>query len=394
LIDSVTDPHSNLTKSLFISAGEPSGDLHGANFVRVLKQTFQDISIVGFGGPKMADAGQQQHYRLTELAIMGFGQIPTKLPQFLRLGQRAEVFFRSQKPSALILIDFPGFNLAIAKRAHRVGVPVYYFVPPQYWAWWGQRANKLKCWVRTTLTTLPFEHEWFQSRGINSAYIGHPYFDELHQQKLDADFLKVQKQTSGPIVGLLPGSRNQEVNLNSDTQLSAARIIQQSCPGVRFLVAAFNDKQAEMVRAKLQGSGLRAEVLVGKTPEVIEASTVCVTVSGSVSLELLYRCKPSVIVYRISRFVEFLKPRLLTVPYITLVNILAKQELFPEVVGTSPSSEQLAQPVIHWLRDSSLRQQCVEKLAKLKQQVAQPGACQRAAEYIQNDLKQLNRIPY
>jgi lipid-A-disaccharide synthase len=388
----VIDPRLNLANSLFISAGEPSGDLHGANLVRALKQTFGDVPLVGFGGPKMADAGQEQHYRLTELAIMGFGQIPSKLPQFLRLGQRAEVFFRSKKPAALILIDFPGFNLALAKRAHRVGVPVYYFVPPQYWAWWGRRANKLKRWVRTTLTTLPFEHEWFQGRGINSTYIGHPYFDELHNQQLDAEFLAVQRQKSGPIVGLLPGSRNQEVNLNSDIQLSAARIIQQACPETRFLVAAFNEKQAEMVRAKLQGAGLQAEVFVGKTPEIIEVSTVCMTVSGSVSLELLYRCKPSAIVYRISRFVQFMKPRLLTVPYVTLVNILAKQELFPEVVGIAPSPDQLAKPIIQWLRDDSLRQRCVEQLAQLKQQFAQPGACQRAATHLQQDLKQLNRL--
>jgi len=376
---------------IFISAGEPSGDLHGKNLIHAIRQQFGDLPITGFGGPKMAEAGQTQFHRLTELAIMGFAQIPSKLPQFFRLGQQAEVYFRSQKPAALILIDYPGFNLALAKRAHRVGVPVYFFVPPQYWAWAGWRANKIKRWVRTTLTTLPFEDEWFRGRGIHTHYIGHPYFDELQHQQLDAEFVTRQRQL-GTIVGLLPGSRNQEVAHNSDIQLKAAEIIAEAVPGVSFLVAAFNEKQADAIRLKLKGSTLPISVHVGRTPEIIEASTACITVSGSVSLELLYRCKPSVVVYRISQFLKIVRPYLLKVPYITLVNILARAELFPEVVNPAPSPAKLAEPVIRWLKNPTEREELVAQLASLKAKVALPGACERAAAYLFEDLVQLRRV--
>ena len=141
---------------LFISAGEPSGDLHGANLVRALHERDPAARLVGFGGDRMADAGADLVYPLTQLAVMWFGRAMAHLPTFFKLGRRAEVYFRSRRPDALVLIDYPGFNFALAKRAHRVGVPVYYFVPPQLWAWAGWRVSKMRRCVRTVMTALPF----------------------------------------------------------------------------------------------------------------------------------------------------------------------------------------------------------------------------------------------
>src|SRR6266508_1929366 len=156
---------------LFISAGEPSGDLHGANLIRALKRLEPSIRFSGFGGDKMEAAGCKLLYPLTKLAVMWFLRAILNIFTFIRLLKRAKRFFRDEKPDAVIVIDFPGFHWQVAKRAHAQGIPVYYFVPPQLWAWAGWRIEKMKKWVRHVLSALPFEDDWYCERGMPSTYI-------------------------------------------------------------------------------------------------------------------------------------------------------------------------------------------------------------------------------
>src|SRR5262249_49209819 len=164
---------------------------------------------------------------------------------------------------------------------------------PQLWAWRRGRVRKVRKWFAGVLTALPFEDDWYRARGCPTHYVGHPYFDELARQRLDADFLADQRAKGGTVVGLLPGSRNQEVAANFDMMPAAARKIRSARPDARFLVAAFNDRHAGTVREAASRHNLPVSVFVGRTPEVIELADACVTVSGSVSLELMYRAKPT-----------------------------------------------------------------------------------------------------
>lgn len=372
---------------LFISAGEPSGDLHGANLVRALKARHPGITITGFGGDRMEAAGAGLLFKLTGLAVMWFGKVIASLRTFFRLAKQTEEHFRAVRPDAVVLIDYPGFHFALAKRAHAAGIPVYFFVPPQLWGWAGWRVKKVRRWFAGVLTALPFEEEWYRTRGVNTHYVGHPYYDELAAQPLNAAFLAEQRGKGGPVVAILPGSRNQEVARNFADMLAAARKVHAVRPGVRFLVASFNEHQAAMAEQMAEGSGLPIEFHVGRTPEIIELADCCVSVSGSVSLEMMYRLKPAVILYKVGPVFWALAYFVFkAVKYITLVNLLADDEIYPEFGTCRDRTGEIADQVVTWLNDPSARQDRVNRLRKLRDEVARPGACDRAAAYLLETL--------
>jgi lipid-A-disaccharide synthase len=372
---------------LFLSAGEPSGDLHGANLIRALRRCHPDLKVVGFGGPKMEAAGAQLLYPLTNIAVMWFGRALLNIAKFVRLGKQAERYFRRQKPDALVVIDYPGFNFAISKRAHAAGVPVYYFVPPQLWAWHGSRVEKVKKWFACVLTALPFEEKWYRDRHAPTHYVGHPYFDELAAQTLDESFLAEQRAKPGRVVSILPGSRNQEVTGNVPLMIAAAQKVFAARPDTRFLVASFNEPQAAKARELFAASGLPFEIHVGRTPEVIELAEACVSVSGSVGLEMMYRLKPAAVVYRVKRWAKWLARQLMTTRFISLVNLLAGEELYPEFLTARDDSGAIAAAVLKWLNDPAETAATVGKLRALRDRAAIPGACDRAAEFLVGELR-------
>jgi lipid-A-disaccharide synthase len=369
---------------IFLCAGEPSGDLHGANLVRALRALRPDVECVGFGGERMAAADCRLLYPLCGLAVMWFLRVLANAHVFLTLLSRADRYFRHHRPDAVILIDYPGFNWWLARRAHFHGIPVFYFVPPQLWAWAGWRVGKMRRWVDHVLCALPFEKAWYEKRGVAAHYVGHPYFDELPAQRLDATFLAQQRSRPGPIIGLLPGSRTQEVDRNFPTLLRAAQLIQRRRPDTRFLVACFKETHRQTAAALLRGAGRPAETHVGRTPEIIALAHSCIAVSGSVGLELLYRQRPTVVVYRVGPLLWRLGHLLATCKYISLVNLLADRELFPEYPSVRCEAEAAASHVLGWLNDPAAYQQRCAELAALCARVAEPGACAHAARYILN----------
>jgi lipid-A-disaccharide synthase len=375
---------------VFLSAGEPSGDLHGANLAEALRQRIPGVELVGFGGDRMAAAEVQLLYPLTRLAVMWLGRVLANFGSFLHLGAQAESYFRTQRPDALVLIDYPGFHWHLAQRAHRYGVPVYYFVPPQLWAWAGWRVKKVRKYFRAVLTALPFEEEWYRSRGVRTHYVGHPYFDEIAAQKPDPEFVAQLKQSGQPVVALLPGSRTQEVTANFPIMLRAAQRIAAAVPNVRFAVAAYKEKQAALCGEILGGATLPLDIHVGRTPEIISACTCCIAVSGSVGLELMVRGKPTVISYKIGYAFRKIAEQLKTCKYISLVNLLADKELYPEFGVSDDRSADIAQHVIRWLQHPAELTATVKELHELNARVAKPGAVERAAEFLIRDLASLS----
>ncbi len=390
---------------IFFSAGEPSGDMHGANLIRQLRLRDPRLEAVGYGGPLMAEAGCRLHADLTALAVMWFLRVLLNLHKFLALGGRADRYFRHHRPDAVVLIDYPGFNWWVARRAKAHGIPVFYFAPPQIWAWAPWRIKKMRRFVDHVLCGLPFETRWFAERGCRATFVGHPYFDELSHQALDQEFLRQHADASRPLVTILPGSRTQEVEHNLEHFLRAARLIRAQVPDVRFAVASFKPHQARIARRAVASSGLPIEVFVGRTPELVELATCCLAVSGSVSLELLYRTKPTVILYWISPLAYRVQQQFRKVKYITLVNLLAGGELFPadtrpydpdspqadealfpEYLTCQDKSPQIARHAIGWLNDPDSRERLVARLAALRAEVGHGGASARAAEYILDEL--------
>ena len=371
---------------LFISAGEPSGDLHGSNLIAALKKRYPHAKIVGFGGEKMQAAGADLLYPLTKLAVMWFLRAILNIFTFMRLAKQAKNYFQEQKPDAVILIDFPGFHFALAKRAHAAGIPVYWFVPPQLWAWAGWRVKKMQKWVKHILCTLPFEPKWYQDRGVQCSFVGHPYFDELAAQVPDANFVCGEESKPGRIIALLPGSRMQEVTKNFASMVRAAEEIHRQHPETRFLVASFNEAQAEVASKIIFESKAPIDIHVQKTTEIIHLADACIAVSGSVGLELMYHQLPTVVVYRLSKLDRRVAGLFMKCRFISLVNLLANRELYPEFLVSQDPWQGMAKTILSWLDDPQKLAQLREDLLKLKTEVAIPGACNRAAEFVIEDL--------
>ena len=387
---------------VFFSVGEPSGDLHGANLIRALRQRHEDWQFVGYGGPKMADAGCQLNADLTQLAVMWVAQVVANYHKFRRLLREADEYFRTQRPDLVVLIDYPGFNWHIARKATERGIPVVYYGTPQLWAWAGWRVKKMQRYVDHVLCKLPFEEDWFRSRGCEATFVGHPYFDELESRTLDEAFVAEQAGSEAPLVTILPGSRTQEIKKNLPGFVRAAERIRAHAPQTRFAVAGYKESQRPLIEKLLGQTDLTVEVHVGRTPELIQAAHCCLACSGSVSLELLYHCKPTVVQYQVSRLGFFVQSIFRKVRYITLVNLLtapdpfAEREagiyspddprdthvLMPEYLSSKDRSAEVARHAIDWLTDGQEYEHTCAQLAELKARIAHGGASQRAAEYI------------
>jgi len=388
---------------IFVSAGEPSGDLHGSNLIRELRARRPDIEFVGFGGPKMAAAGCQLLFELTTLAIFGIVPALVNLFRFFKLLRLADRSLRDHRPDAVVMIDYPGFHWWLARRAKARGIPVFYYGTPQLWAWAPWRVRKMRRLVDHVLCKLPFEPAWYAERGCKATYVGHPYFDELTNRQLDAAFIAAQSSRSERVLLVLPGSRNQEVRLNLHDLLQAARRVQAAVPEIRVAIASYNEAQAETTRAVVAQLGISAEVFVGRTPELMRVAACCLACSGSVSLELLYFRCPTVIVYHISRWILLVHRclRTLRVKYITLVNLLATKDIrvtssllydpdaegaepvpFPEYLTCTDKSAEMAAHVVHWLTNPQEYRRRVEQLEQLADRYAHPGASVAAAQYV------------
>jgi len=371
---------------IFISAGEPSGDLHGSNFIAAMRRMRPDVEFVGFGGERMEAAGCKLLYPLCKLSVMWFLRVLANIHLFLWVLSAADRYFRHHRPDAVVLIDYPGLHWWLARRARFHGIPVFYFVPPQIWAWGDWRVEKMRRYVDHVLCTLPFEEAWYRERGVQATYIGHPYFDAVRKHRLDQEFIQEQRSRGGRIVGLLPGSRGQEVAKNFATLRRTAELLRQETPEVRFLVACFKPEHKQRIDAALRGCSVPIETHVGKTPEIIHLAEACAAVSGSVSLEMLHYETPAAITYRVGPLLYALGKMLIRVNSITLVNLIAGKTLYPEYASPQCHAPQLSAAIGQWLKQPEARAALVAELRELKQRVGQPGACERAVAYVLNAL--------
>jgi lipid-A-disaccharide synthase len=378
---------------IFISAGEPSGDLHAANLIHSLRTRLPDGEFAGFGGARMEAAGAHLLYPLANLAVMWFLNVLINLVTFIRLIFLADRYFRDERPDAVVLIDYPGLHWWIARRAKARGIPVFYFVPPQLWAWAGWRVRKVRRFVDQVLCSLPFEPAWYHERGVTEAvYVGHPYFDELADRPLDAGFLAEHRERPGPMVALLPGSRTQELLRNLPDMVRAAKALTQKRPDVRFAVACLHKRHQALAQRVIAESIGREnpsespvpaiEVHAGRTPELIRLARVAWAVSGSVGLELMAEGLPSVVLYKVRRFDLWIARPFIKAKYISLVNLLAGTEVFPEYLTWRDVSGELVRWALAWLDDPEAFGRATAALEALRRRVARPGRTRRAADRI------------
>ncbi|MDR1382627.1 MAG: hypothetical protein LBJ67_02080 [Planctomycetaceae bacterium] len=332
------DSQSSNSIQIFFSAGEPSGDAHAASLIREIQACDLSVQCVGYGGPLMHEAGQIQHYDLTQKAVMFFKSVLGQITFFRSLYRKTQDYFsqNQQNIKAVVLVDYPGFNWWVARAAKNYAIPVYYFMPPQLWAWAGWRIKKMHKLVDFVFTTMPFETKWFQNHDCKVIEIGHPFLEEAKRHIVDSDFLKELHDEQSPILVILPGSRDQEIKNNLQDLL---HIVEKAChtnPEIRPMIAAFKQSHVENIEEILSQRGLAIPVYIGKTQELIRAAHFALAVSGSVTMELLANHVPTVVYYRVGKIAHFAQRFFRRSRYITLVNLLglefftSESPYFPE----------------------------------------------------------------
>ncbi|MFN0196465.1 MAG: lipid-A-disaccharide synthase [Planctomycetaceae bacterium] len=376
-----------MSKRVFFSVGEPSGDQHAAVLIREMRRRVPGLVCEGFTGPLMEEQGCRSIFRLTNLAVMGFLKVIPLILQFFRLVKQAECWFAEHRPDAVVLVDFPGFNWWIARKAKKAGIPVIYYLPPQLWAWAPWRIKRVKRYVDEVISGLSFERDWYASRGVSVSFVGHPFFDEVAGTELDQGFLQRWSPRQHRIVGILPGSRTQEVTRNFPAMIEVMKRVQAEHPDVTFLVANYRESHREICEMMLfqQSMPLPVACIVGKTSEIIQNAQCVLMVSGSVSLEIMARGTPAIVMYRGSLGTYLLAKALLTCKFMSLPNLMANRAVLPEfpfVRRVDFHADNMAEILNRWLDSNHDRQSAVEDLLQLKQRYGKTGATARTAELI------------
>jgi lipid-A-disaccharide synthase len=373
---------------IFFSVGEPSGDQHAAHLIDELRRRVPVFEAVGFGGPLMETAGCRLLYRMTDLAVMAIFRVLPMLLTFWRLYRQAKQSLAEHRPDAVVLVDFPGFNWYIARAAKRLGIPVFYYMPPQLWAWAPWRIKKVRKFVDHILSGLTFERDWYASRGIDATYVGHPFFDEVSDHPLDQTFLEERRRdASVRNVAILPGSRHLEITRNGPALVQVMRNLAALHPDVVFRVACYKEAHRELLQTMCNDSGfaLPVEFCVGKTPEIVELGECCLMVSGSVSLELLARRTPAVVTYKGGPLAGALAKRVLTCKFISLPNLLADREVMPEFMYSGDDAAvvpKITRILDDWLSNAALLAAKRREMEELAAATATTGATARAADAI------------
>lgn len=361
-------------KRVYLVAGESSGDMHGANLVRAMRELAPEAVCEGVGGPRMAAEGMTLHVDLASHAVMGFSEVVRSFSMIRRVFLDTLARIERDRPDAVVLIDYPGFNIRLAKRIHALGIPVIYYISPQVWAWKRKRLHTLARLVRKMLVILPFEEALYRGEGVDCAYVGHPLLDHVARTPV-AERFKGQL-----VIGLLPGSREQEIRRLLEPMIATARRIQAAHPEARFVTPCVNAAREAQVRAIAGDFPL--ETVTGAMYDVLSAARCCMTASGTATLETALFGVPEVIVYRVSALSYWIAKKVVHIENIGIVNILAGRRIVPEFIQHEVGPDKLAPAMLELIEDTHARARMLEDLAALRVQLGEPGASMRAARHV------------
>lgn len=359
--------------TVFLSAGESSGDLHGARLASELRDRIPDIRMVGLGGSRMRAAGVDLLADLDTLAVMGLTEVARKLPRLLLLWWRVRRRLAAGGIDLVIPIDYPGFNLRLACRARSEGIPVLYYIAPQVWAWRRGRARRLAECTDRVCVILPFEEEFLGGYGADVRFVGHPLLDEEGDTGREGE-ARATAGSSGvgpPVLGLFPGSRRQEVERMLPPFLEAADRLRRRRE-LRVVVARAPDLPRELYPP--------GSVDVRPFDEVLGMSTAALTKSGTVTLQLALAGVPMVVAYRMNRFTHWVARRMVEVEHMALVNLVAGRRLVPELLQDDVTPDGLARLAEPFLEETDVRRRVEDGLARVRGRLGEPGCAARVTE--------------
>lgn len=360
--------------TLYLICGEDSGDLHGANLVRALRRERPDLRVRGVGGDRLIAEGMETVAHVRDINFMGFAEVVQHLGTIRALFRTVKADIKAAQPDLVLLIDYPGFNLRLAPFIKALGLPLVYYISPQVWAWKKNRVKKIRRYVDQMLVILPFEADFYAQEGVEATFVGHPLLDAIGE---------VQREKPGrPTIALLPGSRKQEIQrlLPIMAQLPAL------LPDFHFVLAGA-PSQTEAFYRNILPPDSPIELHLHRTYDLLRSADYAVVASGTATLETALFQVPEVVVYRGATLSYWLARRLIEVPFISLVNLIMRRKLVPELIQHQCTPEQIAAELRQMMQPTQ-RQAMLAGYLELRQKLGEAGASKAAARAIAEKLEQ------
>lgn len=367
---------------ILISAGEASGDIHAAAVTAALKKIDNNIEVFGMGGDALRAAGGEVLFDIKEHGVMGFVEVIKKLPDLFKLRSDFARVMDERKPDCLVVVDYPGFNMKLAKLAQEKGIPVVSYIAPSAWAWNKGRAKNVAKIVDKVACIFPFEYDVYKEAGAPVEFVGHPLLDIVHpeMERAEAEAF-AGKEAGKKLVLLMPGSRLMEIEKMLPTILAGAKLLAQRMPDVQFVMPRAGTIPQEMLTSKIKAYGVDVKITEGHNYDLFSVADLAIATSGTVTLEAALCDLGSVIVYRTSAINAFIARLVINIPNIGLPNIVAGKQILPELLQEDFTPEKIASSAEELLRPDRNRQMH-EDLAVMKARLGEHGAVNRVAEVI------------
>ena len=376
-------------KKIFIIAGEPSGDLHAANLVKALKSLDSALDFIGVGGNLMQEAGVKIYYDIKEISALGLFNILMKLPKFFKLKKIILKKIDLEKPKCIILVDFSGFNLRLAKKINK-RIPIIYYISPQVWASRRGRIKTIKKYISKLICILKFEEEFYQRYGLKVDFVGHPLVDIVYPKIEKEAFLKENGISSNKTtILLLPGSRKSEIKHILPIMLKVSKLLKEKIKEIQFIITKPKDIEERIYQQQIlkYKNDLDLKIITNRTYDCLNVSDFCLVASGTATLETALMQKPFVIIYKTNLLNYLLYRPQIKVPYIGMVNILANKMIIPEFIQFRASPKKIAQKIIEILKNPLEIERIKNDLLFIKSSLGEKGASYRAAKIILDFLK-------
>ncbi|MCK4377895.1 MAG: lipid-A-disaccharide synthase [Deltaproteobacteria bacterium] len=365
-----------------IISGENSGDFHGANLALAIRKRLPGVQIDGVGGSRMAAAGVSLIFQSSRLSVVGITEVIGRIPSIVVGWRRIKTYLQQQRPDLVVLIDFPDFNLyLVAPQVKKLGIPLVYYISPQLWAWRQGRIKKIRTLVDRMLVILPFEQDFYRQSGVPVRYTGHPLVDEF------AGF-KVLPRSQRPYIALLPGSRPTEVKRLLPIMLEAAVLIRKNRPEQEFILPLVPSLDEDFLK-EVVPEGLRNWVTPVRKPlsASLRDAFFAIVASGTATLETALAGVPMVVVYRVGKLSYLIGKKLISVPHISLVNLIAGSEVVPELIQDDVDAQNICLRAEEIIDHQDKFDQVVEGLREVKSLLGPTGGAERAAREVVDCLK-------
>lgn len=372
-----------MTKKVFISAGEASGDLHAAGLIAELRKLHPDTSMWGLGGNRMRSEDVETLHDVSELSTMGFAEIVRKLPFFRRVLKTVEGRFDQERPDAAILVDYPGMNFKFAERLNRLGIPFVYYILPQVWAWHRSRIEKMKRWNAKFISILPFESEFFSKHGLEVEFCGHPLVD-LAKPETEPGAFRASAGVGGSdrLIAVLPGSRIQEIGSILPVVLSATKVVGENLSNLKIMCRPVDKSQNDMFSQIIHDVGVDAEIFNGNLYDLLAAAHLTLVASGTATVEAAICRSPSIVLYRTNWLTYMIAKRIIKISYIAMANIIAGESIYPELIQSDVNPRRIATEVMRFLKNPEYTESVKSKAARVLTLLGEGDAYKRAAQAV------------